>query len=218
MNSSSKNCINVGIYDGEKTIFHQYSDELSSGGYQLSFNPELTPHSIDKSDDDICIINIAKLDGNTDFLHETNTPFLVSGVSKQIINFAPNDIFKHSVGLISNEPSLEEICINIRLGLLWYDERKKYSDRIEGINEKFESNRITGIAIGLLMSASGLLKEDILEDIKVISRNKQRRIPDVANEIILILQSNKDIDTSEINSREKFKSWLDNNIASRKTT
>lgn len=218
MNSSSKDCINVGIYDDEKTIFHQYSDELSSGGYQLCFTPELTPLSIEESDADICIINIAKLEGDTDFLHETNTPFLVSGVSKQIINFAPNNIFKHSVGLISNDPSLEEICINIRLGLLRHDERKKYSDRIEGINEKFENNRITGIAIGLLMSSSGLLKEDILEDIKLISRKKQRRIPDVANEIISILQSNKDIDTNEINSRPKFKHWLDKNISSRKTT
>jgi len=196
--------INVDVYSENESEFRDPSEELRSLGYTLRFCNNLASFATLKNHPDICIVDVSKLSECHGELKSLSSPYLLSGADFLKENVVPSESFENSVGFINAEPSVSDICVNIQLGLLWHKEREHFSRRGQDIDEKISNNRITGIAVGMLMQKSGLAEGDVLNSLKSASRSKQRRMVDVSREII------DDIDkTNEaLSSLGDLKKWL----------
>jgi hypothetical protein len=209
--------INVAICGIKSTVFAQYQQELQSVGYHLNFESKVADADI-VSSSDICIVDVAELEPRIELLQDNSLPFLIYGIKELPTNEQIVSVFYDAVGYFVEEPSATSICLNIQLGLHRHRERENYSKRTQDITEKIESNRLNGIATGLLMGKTGLSADHIFDEVKAISRQKQRRISDVATEIIQVL-------SSEMMSTEKkmvkarpirnLTRWLEENIFSK---
>lgn len=179
-----RNVINVNIYGVEVSVFHQSQDALLVMGYNLNFCHS-GQYSMPKGlNADICIIDIAALNECSHIFQQADIPYLVSGITVSNESELPLEALKNSVGFINGAPSVSDIGINLSLGLLWHEEREKYSQRAQDINKKINNNRTNGVAIGMLMQQSGLPEQDVMTCLKSISRDKRRRMVDVSMDII----------------------------------
>ena len=207
------NLINVRVYGVEESVFHQSKDELLELGYGLHFDPQ---SALNTSNADICIVDISRIDECLNVLQQDKVPYLISGLNMStpppVESDIPSDILKNSVGFINGSPVLIDICINIHLGLLWHDERQKYSQRVQDIDEKIHNNRTTGVAIGMLMNQSGLLEKDVMSCLKSTSRDKRRRMVDVSDEVIGKYHL---LDDADVSTQEKLNVWLSSAISNR---
>jgi len=207
------NLINVNVYGVEASVFYQSKNELLEMGYMLHFDPQ---SALSASTTDICIVDLSRIDDWQDVLKQDRVPYLISGVNMSkppsVRCEFPVDILKDSVGFINGMPVLTDVCISIHLGLLWHDERQKYSQRVQDIDEKIHNNRTTGVAIGMLMSQSGLPEKDVMSCLKSTSRDKRRRMVDVSDEIIT---NNQLLDNADISTQEKLNIWLDSAVSNR---
>ncbi|HIL91372.1 MAG TPA: hypothetical protein EYG50_01260 [Cycloclasticus sp.] len=97
-------------------------------------------------------------------------PYLVSGVNVLDDTPVPSQALEQSVGYINGKPSVADICVNIRLGLLWYKEREQFSR----------------------------CGQDVLKCLKSSSRNKQRRIVDVSCEMIKSIYKSQNVSLASI--------------------
>lgn len=204
--------INVDVHS-TASIFKDLQAELAEIGYELNFPTEPIHSAMDKSEAAIHIIDIAHVENHADILQKSLIPFVISGLDNLSSHDVPIDILKHSVGFINQQPSLADICINLRLALLWHNERESYSDRIQNFNDSVNNNHITGIAIGILIAATGLNEQECLESLKTACRNKQRRIPDIATEIINTYPLSK---SDNIVTKEQLKDWFESQVKHRR--
>ena len=85
------------------------------------------------------------------------------------------------------ELSVQSIILHVQLDLQRHRECENHLKRTQDIAEKIDNNHLNGIATGLLMSKTGLSSERFFDEIKSFSRNKQRRVVDVAGQIIQML-------------------------------
>ncbi len=212
MQNFSDDVINVDVYDNAN--LHQNINNLLTRGFNLNFISNLSVSSIKKSKAHLFILNIDYLNDASDaFLLVSEKPFLIYSFSNSLLCSKTLTIFEKSVGYISQYASVDEICINIKLGLLRFKERNKFVERMQNLDEKFINYRITGIAVGLLMGKTQQNETYVLDKIKLVSRSKQRRVFDVAQDII-------DLYTTEdrLNQEDKnlnIEKWLMNKIVHR---
>jgi len=203
--------IKVGIFGSEALVLGECANELHQAGYVLNFSSSVKSRG--ESDDDIFVVGMSEF-SNADNLalwKNTAAPFLISGIDSLPHNLAVLDAMNSAVGYIRSAPTLTEILLNLRLGLHWHSERSSHSKRINNIESKIDNNRIIGIAVGVLMNNYGESEQYVFDALKVISRNKQRRISSVAQEIIT--KHNEYELTQKSSSLE---TWLANNITVKK--
>jgi len=192
--------INVGIYSDKEQHFRQYSTELLEAGFNLSATNDA--HHV-------CIVELQQLHGNQDFWIDQSTPYLVSDVSELHQASAILRGYPNVVGFLNDIPSAIDITLNLTLGLHWFNERENYSNRLENMDDKINNNRTIGVAVGALVSVYGGETQNVFEKLKLVSRNKQRRLVDVAADVLASL-------TPSDNSPEKLDEWLDSHISVRK--
>lgn len=179
-----RNVINVNIYGVEVSVFHQSKEQLLAMGYDLHFYSCCDHATAKELKADICIVDITRLDKCGSLFRQADTPYLISGVTASNEAKLPAEAFKHSVGCLNGFPTASDTSINLNLGLQWHEEREKYSQRVQNIDEKINNNRTNGVAIGILMQQSGLLEQEVMTCLKSISRDKRRRMVDVSGDII----------------------------------
>ncbi|ORU93777.1 MAG: hypothetical protein A6F70_06610 [Cycloclasticus sp. symbiont of Bathymodiolus heckerae] len=197
--------IQVDVYSDEISVFKQSKEDLLSLGYAFRFCNDLASFASPQNIPDVCIVELSKLDESHDVLRSLDKPYLVSGVNFHNNHTASSDALEHSVGFINGAPSVSDICVNIRLGLLWHKEREHFSRRGQDIDEKIRNNRMTGIAVGMLMHKSGLVEEDVLNCLKSTSRSKQRRMVDASCEIIENIHKSNELSLDSVDLLEE---WL----------
>ncbi|HEC58087.1 hypothetical protein LCGC14_1273110 [marine sediment metagenome] len=207
--------VRVGIFGSEGLALHECANELHQAGYVLNFSSA----SQDETDNDISIVGMSEFAhaGNITRWKNTPSPFLISGIDSLPHGTAMSEVFNIAVGYIRSAPTLTEILLNLRLGLHWHHERRSHSERISNIETKIENNRIIGMAVGVLMTHYGKSEQYVFDSLKTISRNKQRRISSVANEIIA--KHNEDTQTDKPDIRLKssdLHAWLTDNITMKK--
>ncbi|MEY8239403.1 MAG: ANTAR domain-containing protein [Cycloclasticus sp.] len=207
------NLINVDVYGVEMSVFQQREEDFLAMGYRLQCRTE-SPAEVLAAD--ICIVDVSRMDDCRELLQQKNTPYLISG-----INLTPPltgtvelpfAVLKNSVGFMNASPLLADISISIRLGLLWHDEREKYSQRVQNIESKINNNRVNGIAIGMLMQQSGLLEHAVMNCLKQTSRNKRRRMVDVSAEVIDKLAL---LDQAQLSTEAQLLNWLKETVSCR---
>lgn len=204
--------VKVGIVGSEALALSECANELQQAGYVLSFSsPE---KSQNESDHDIFIVDMSEFDDddNLALWKSTLTPFLISGIDSLPHNIAALDVLSSAVGYIRSTPTLTEILLNLRLGLHWHNERRSHTHRINNIESKIESNRIIGIAVGILMNNFGESEHHVFDALKTVSRNKQRRISSVANEIIIKHNERNQTNMNQQLSPSNLQTWLADNI------
>ncbi len=210
--ATKENLVRVCVYDVDATVFQDSQEELLTLGYQLSFYNDLEASMPEAIKPDVYIVDVAKLDASKALLESIDKPYLVSGINFLDNSPAPSSALDNSVGFINGHPSVTDICVNIRLGLLWYKEREHFSRRGQDIDEKIRNNRMTGVAVGMLMQKTGLTEEDVLTCLKSTSRNKQRRMVDASCAVIEQIHKSKD---TSLNSSAELSAWLDSTISHR---
>lgn len=207
-----RNVINVNIYGVEDSVFHQSKKQLLTMGYDLHFYHCCHNAEASEVKADICIVDIARLDKCGNLFKQAGTPYLISGINASNETELPAEALKNSVGFINGLPTASDTGINLSLGLLWHEEREKYSQRIQDISEKINNNRTNGLAIGMLMQQSGLPEPDVMTCLKSISRDKRRRMVDVSGDII---DKASLLDKANLTTLAKLKNWLELAIKSR---
>ena len=200
-----RNVINVNIYGVEASVFHQSKEQLLAMGYDLHFYPCCDQSTASELMADICIVDIAHLGKCGSILKQADTPYLVSGITASNETEMPLEVFKNSVGFLNGFPTASDMGINLSLGLQWHDEREKYSQRVQNIDEKINNNRTNGVAIGMLMQQSGLPEQEVMTCLKAISRDKRRRMVDVSGDII---DKASLLDKADLTTLAKLKNWL----------
>jgi len=214
MQNCNPDVIKIDVYANENSNLYQDVDGLLSCGFDLNFISNLSVSSIEQSTAQLFILNIDYINETSDvFSLVSKKPFLIYSFSNSLLCNDSLNMFEKSVGYISQYASVDEISINIKLSLLRFKERKDFVERIQNLDEKFIHYRTTGIAVGLLMSK---IKQDeayILDKIKLVSRSKQRRMFDVAQDII-DLCTNKSISSQKDNNLN-IEKWLMNRIVHR---
>lgn len=209
--------INVILYGIKSPVFEQYQQQLQAIGYHLRFESKVTSVNQDQ-ESDICIVDAAELEPCGSLLQKRSLPFLIYGIQQLPNDEKALDIVYDAVGYFTDEPSANSLCLNIQLGLHRHRERELYFKRAKDISEKIENNRLNGIATGLLMSKTGLGAEEIFDEIKALSRRKQQRVSDVANEVIQVLS--RDLHSTESKTAKSkpilnLTLWLEGNICSK---
>jgi len=212
MSSGMKKDILVGFYSDGHSSLSPHINSLSELGYKITLSVE--PFTNEDKRFDLLIFDTALLDKKLEILLlACKLPYLLYSYLGHDQQYSPVNVLTHSVGLISENATFKEICVNIKLSLFWHRERTKNERRIKDLDEKFAGYHNTGTAVGLLMTMSGLDSETVLEKVKAVSRSKQRRIADVAQEIISI--SLKDIEEKEDFEAIELARWLMDNISIR---
>jgi len=193
--------------------YSQHSSHLLEHNFELSFgNLSALKNS------DIYIVNLGELDAFSEQLDELNIskPYLISGDANLPSSSKDRELLFNSVGLVSSNPSFHDLILNIELGLSWHDERIKYGRRLNDFERKVENNRIIGVAVGIIMGRTNVSTYDkAFEYLRISSRNKQRRISDVAVEITAKLTPEKQPDTLAIDCIKDLECWLEDNISHR---
>lgn len=211
--------LRVAVCGDHHTLFSRYQHELQDFGCHLYLEPKMTDTDDRIFNSDICIVNISELQAVKPLLLDRKLPFLVYGVKNIPKDEQAISVFYDAVGFFTQELSAERIFLTIQLGLNHHREREDYLKRTQDITEKIENNRLNGVATGLLMGKTGLSVDHIFDEIKATSRHKQRRVADVANEIIQVLSS-EEASTERKMSKAKpirhLARWLEENIFSKK--
>jgi len=210
-----RNVISVNIYGVEASVFHQSKEQLLGMGYDLHFYPCCDHSTVSELRADICIVDIARLDECGSIFKQAATPYLISGITDSNEAGLPVEVLKNSVGFMNGCPTASDMGINLSLGLLWHEEREKYSQRVQDIDEKINNNRTNGVAIGMLMQQSGLLEQEVMTCLKSISRDKRRRMVDVSAGII---DNTYLLEKADLTTLAKLKNWLVLAIPNRSST
>ena len=207
--------IKIDVYAKNNSHLYQDIDSLLTHGFHLNFISDLSLSSIEQSTAHLFILSTDNInDESAVFSLVSKKPFLIYSFSGSLLSNKALRLFEKSVGYISQYASVDEVAINIQLSLLRFKERKNFVERMQGLDEKFTHHRTTGIAIGLLMSKVSQNEAYILDKIKLVSRSKQRRMIDVAQDIIDLCTTENSI-LNQKNSNKNIEKWLMNNIIHR---
>jgi uncharacterized protein YeeX (DUF496 family) len=205
--------VSVDVYGMGLSALKSFKEELLTLGYALRFSADISA-SNNPPYPDVCIIDVSMLSSSKEIIQALPFPYLVSGMNLTQTHHQSSELLDNSVGFINGNPSVADICVNIRLGMLWNKERANFSKRAQDIDQKITNNRITGVAIGILMHKTGLSEEQVLDVIKSVSRDKQRRMVDVSIEVISTVNQ-PESENSELDTVVKLKAWLGSKIPRR---
>lgn len=171
--------------------------------------------SIHSAQYDLLIIdyNWVVLSIDSDTIKQISTSYLIYGITRPLQKGHEKELLSNCVGIISTYASTEELCMQIELGLNLQSERKLNRQRLYKLDLKFENYQHTGIAIGLLMNCSSSTISDAFKHLKSCSRNKQRCLTDISEEIIRLFDSS--LSSPPSIPKNGIAEWLDNNISLR---
>jgi len=191
----------------------QHGDDLLGHNFELSFG-----NILDLKNSDIYIVSLDLLKTFSEQFNALNIskPYLVAGDANLPSTGKGREFLFNSVGVVSSNPSFHDLILNIELGLSWHDERLKYGRRLDDFETKVENNRIIGVAVGIIMGRTNVSSYDkAFEYLRISSRNKQRRISDVAVEITTKLTLEKHPEALAIDCVKDLEKWLEGNISHR---
>jgi hypothetical protein len=178
----------VGVSNPHHIPFKQYNDQLLDLGLQLKdcANEEWGHKRLD-----ICILSLDLIQAPppevVSNLEVYDIPFIVS-LNAQASVSSITGYMQRAVGFLFGEPSLQQLALEIELGLHLHRERKIYSKRVEHVATKIQNNRDIGVATGLLMAQTHLSSLEVFEVMKAFSRNGRIRISTVAEQIIKLYE------------------------------
>lgn len=200
----------------QENLYSEYTDKLSDHGFKLLFSNISNLSNSDKTD--VYIVSIKLLQSYSDIFNAQNikTPYLISGTCSLPKTKNEKQFIYRSVGLLANNSIFHDLILNLELGLSWHAEREKNERRLSDFEQKIENNRIIGVAVGLIISHTNMSNyEDVFSMLRSISRNKQRRISDVAIDVTEMLskQSIEKISSEEL--IKNLESWAEENIPNR---
>jgi len=193
--------------------YSQHSDDLLEHNFELTFG-----NILDLKNADIYIVSLDLLKAFSEQFSGLNIskPYLVAGDANLPSAGKDREFLFNSVGVVSSNPSFHDLILNIELGLSWHDERLKYGRRLDDFEKKVENNRIIGVAVGIIMGRTNVSSYDkAFEYLRISSRNKQRRISDVAVEITAKLTPEKHSETLAIDCIKDLEQWLERNVSHR---
>lgn len=179
--------IYVSVFGTKASSLLQHQQALTATGCCLDFPTIPLELSIKDQPADIYIVDLIEIKQSQSLFQSETLPYLIYGLDDLPVDTTSLELLYNAVGYLADMPSVNSIRLNVQLGLQRFRERQNYSRRVQDISEKIENNRLIGIATGLLISKTGLAPEEVFEQLKQVSRNKQRRAVDVAEEIILAL-------------------------------
>lgn len=210
--------IYVSVFGAQVPKLQQLQQELSDFGYHLNFPNTPVNSAIKEHYSDIYMVDLPELEQSISALQANKLPFLVYGLDGLPKKESRLKLLYDAADYFVDTPSVDSIRLKVQLGLHRHRERQNHNNRVQKISEKIENNRLTGIATGLLISKTGLSPEEVFDKLKLVSRNKQRRVADVAKEIINILTSDPygGRDIASNGSIENLVKWLDETIVFRK--
>jgi len=197
----------------DENSYSQHSKNLLEHDFEISFG--------NVSDLKISDIYIVSLDLLTECSGQFNTlniskPYLIAGDASLPSTGKDREFLFNSVGVVASNPSFHDLILNIELGLSWHDERLKYGRRLDDFEKKVENNRIIGVAVGMIMGCTHVSTYDeAFECLRIASRNKQRRISDVAVEITTKMAPEKQEGRLPLNCIKNLGKWLENNVTHR---
>jgi len=193
--------------------YSQHSDHLLEHNFELSFG------SIsDLQNSDIYIVSLDELKTFSEQVSALNIskPYLVAGDASLPSTGKSREFLFDSVGVVASNPSFHDLILNIELGLSWHDERLRYGRRLDDFEKKVENNRIIGVAVGVIMGRTNVSNYDkAFEYLRISSRNKQRRISDVAVEITTKLMPEKHPETDAVDCIKNLEQWLEEHVSHR---
>ena len=191
----------------------QHSDDLLEHNFELTFG-----NILDLKNSDIYIVSLDLLKAFSEKFngHNINKPYLVAGDTNLPSAGKDRDFLFNSVGVVASNPSFHDLILNIELGLSWHDERLKYGRRLDDFEKKVENNRIIGVAVGVIMGRTNVSTYDeAFECLRVASRNKQRRISDVAVEITTKMTPENREAVKDCDCIESLELWLESHVSHR---
>jgi len=205
---SQDGTIVVGISAPHHLPYLQYDDELLKLGYQLTHCNCANGECEDKPD--ICILSFEHLQDQSSAviknLKTHDVPFIICLNDESSMENLTSHLQK-AVGFVFGEPSLNQLALEIEVGLHIHRERTVHSRRVERVSTKIQNNRDIGVATGLLMAQTHLNALEVFAIMKTFSRNGRIRVATVAREIINLFEQ-RHPDLSNEMKIENLPQWL----------
>lgn len=205
---SQDGTIVVGISAPHHLPYLQYDDELLKLGYQLTHCNCANSECVDNPD--ICILSFEHLqDQSSAVINNLKThdvPFIIGLNDESSMENLTSHLQK-AVGFLFGEPSLNQLALEIEVGLHIHRERTVHSRRVERVSTKIQNNRDIGVATGLLMAQTHLSALEVFAIMKTFSRNGRIRVATVAREIINLFEQ-RHPDLSNEMKIENLPQWL----------
>jgi hypothetical protein len=206
----SQETIVVGISNPSPLSYLRYNEELLKLGYQLETCINCANDEWDNMSPDICILSLDTVETRfPTVLHKLNNydiPYIINLNADFPVDGAAGEMQK-AVGFLFGTPTLNQLALEIEVGLYLHRERSVYSKRIERVSLKIQNNRDIGVAIGLLMAQTHLNALDVFSILKSYSRNGRLRIATVAKEIIHLYEQQHPDLFNNVNI-EDLQQWL----------
>ncbi len=185
----SQESVVVGISNPHHLPYLQHNEDLLKLGYQLTHcaNDEWNQNV------DICILSLDQVQAQPETvinsLETHDIPFIISLSDESPAEKLTGHLQK-AVGFLFGKPTLNQLALEIEVGLHIHRERTVHSRRVEHVSTKIQNNRDIGVATGLLMAQTHLSALEVFAVLKTFSRNGRVRIAAVAREIINLFEQN----------------------------
>jgi AmiR/NasT family two-component response regulator len=178
--------IRINVFGEHRESFVQHQPFLYEQGYEIQACLSLENLSSKTDTFDILIVEANELDSDAQQrILNLNKPYLLylndteqHGVDEQ------NQFISHASGYFVDLPTAKSICLKVQLAIQHHTEQQKVSQRLSDIDQKFESNRTIGIAVGLVMAISHMRATESFEFLRQMSRDHRCRLGDVATLMI----------------------------------
>ena len=184
----SQETVVVGISNPHHLPYLKYDEDLLKLGYQLTHcaNDEWSDKNLD-----ICILSLEQVQSPPlaviSHLQTHDIPFIISLNDESPMENITGHL-QQAVGFLFGEPTLNQLALEIEVGLHIHRERTVHSRRVERVSTKIQNNRDIGVATGLLMAQTHLSALEVFAVMKRFSRNGRVRIAAVAREIINLFE------------------------------
>jgi len=204
----------IRVYGDQANEFIRHQPTLSEQGYTLEAYQDLT-QLVQRSDStDVSIVNLAALNiADRDTLIEQSKPFLIYDFNDNLLLNVDDDFVHKAVGCFVDRPSSKDISLKVELGLLLHEERRDVNKRLININQKFETNRDIGVAIGLVMVYGDLSTQQAFEFLRTIARNKRCRVSDISSALIEKQTAQKHGSQKHSKDLSSIKQWLEDEVS-----
>lgn len=210
--SQESSAVIVGISNPQPLPYFQFNEDLLKLGYHLK---NCANEDWVKKQPDICILSLDSTLAPPEALSNligNDIPFIVSLKDESPVAALSGNLQK-AVGFLFGEPSLNQLALEIEVGLHIHRERTVHSRRVERVSTKIQNNRDIGVATGLLMAQTHLNALEVFAVMKIFSRNARIRISAVAKEIIKLYELNHPDLSNEIKI-EDLHEWMSEQLHS----
>jgi len=185
VNTKRYSPLTVSIYGDHSDDFVCHQSVLNEQGYKIQAYDDCKEFLSKSSSTDISIISLSLLENfDADSVAGYSEPFIVYDFSTDFPFNNANPFVYEAVGYFIEKPSPRDIGLKVEVGLLLHQERRRVSQRLLDLNQKFGTNRDIGIATGIVFSLSGLSVQESYDLLRKMARNKRCRVSDIAKALI----------------------------------